>query len=113
LALSYTSFVNVNTNGPVPNLLEIYELLVTVQKVFPNIFITSNRAEHFNSVHDRSVSYRGRKTPERANNRLNSWILFKYFPTGLKNYLVRHPIRLPMSILQKSYHLQFESTKFK
>ena len=113
MALSYSSISYLNTVGPPPDLLEIYELLVIIQKVFPNIFITSNRAEQFNSVHDRSVSYRGRKTLEKANNRLMSWILFKYYQKGLKFFLARNPIQIPMSVLQKSYHLQFNSTTFK
>ena len=113
MTLSYSSISHLNTVGFPPDLLEIYELLTIIQKVFPNIFITSNRAEQFNSVHDRSVSYRGRKTLEKANNRLKSWILFKYYQKGLKYFLVRNKEKIPMSILQKSYHLQFNSTKFK
>ena len=113
MTLSYSSISHLNTVGFPPDLLEIYELLTIIQKVFPNIFITSNRAEQFNSVHDRSVSYRGRKTLEKANNILKSWILFKYYQNGLKYFLVRNKAKIPMSILQKSYHLQFNSTMFK
>lgn len=112
MSLSYIALDYQNTDKIIPDLIEVYELLAKIQIIFPNMFITSNRAEQFNSVHDRAVSYRGRKTPRHANNRLKSWILFKYCNKGLKYYLIRNPVHLPMSILQNCYHLQFDSVKF-
>ena len=113
MTLSYTSISCTNTYESPPNLLEIYELVTIIQKVFPIIFIISNRAEQFKGVPRPFVSYCGRKTLEKATNRLLSWILFKYYQKGLTYFLVRNPTKIPMSILQKSYHLQFNSTIFK
>ena len=95
-----------------PNIMEIYNLLTKVQTVFPNLFITSNRAEHFNSLHDRGITYRGRKTPTNANKRLKSWILFKYYKIGLKHFLIKKKINIPYSILQKTYQMQINEVNF-
>ena len=92
--------------------METYNLLTKVQTVFPNLFITSNRAEHFNSLHDRGITYRGRKTPENANKRLKSWILYKYYKYGLKYFLVKKKINIPYSVLQKTYQMQINEVNF-
>ncbi|MHA2364419.1 MAG: hypothetical protein ACXAC7_10710 [Candidatus Hodarchaeales archaeon] len=108
--LSWLDEKNRNPNGYRPTLEEIYSLLWTNQKVFPNMFITSNRAETFNSVHDQQVSYRTRTTPQRANNKLSSWILYKYYPGGTKFFLTKEKWNIPMSILKKAFHLLIDAT---
>ncbi len=112
LAISYIDKVPELIGDIRPSLLEIQFTLTKVQMIFPNLFITSNRAEHFNSVHDRAITYRGRMGPEKANKRLKSWILFKYYKKGLEHFLVRKKISVPYSILQKTYQLQIKEVNF-
>lgn len=113
LAISYVGQSHESIKGIKPDLLEIYSILIKIQTVFPNLFITSNRAEHFNSVHDRQLSYRGRTTPENANKRLKSWILYKYYKIGVERFLNTRKFNIPYSILQKTYQLQIKEVNFK
>ncbi|OLS23605.1 MAG: hypothetical protein HeimC3_24170 [Candidatus Heimdallarchaeota archaeon LC_3] len=112
LAISFISQNHESNKEIRPDLLEIYSILTKVQSVFPNLFITSNKAEHFNSVHDRELSYRGKKTPENANKRLKSWILFKYYRKGIEWFLIKSKINTPYSVLQKTYQLQIKEVNF-
>ena len=45
----------------VPTLQEIQGMITLVQKAFPNQYITSNRAEIFNALHDNVLTYQGKK----------------------------------------------------
>jgi hypothetical protein len=112
LNISYIDNNLETSNGDKPSLLEVYNLLFKVQLVFPNIFITSNRAEQFNSVHDREVTYRGKITPGNANKRLKSWILYKYYTYGLELFLARKRMTIPYSILKKTDQLQIKEVMF-
>lgn len=112
LAISYVDSISHLKVGIRPDILEIHNLLTKIQTVFPNLFITSNRAEHFNSVHDRAITYRGRKTPDNARKRLKSWILYKYYKTGLERFLIGRKFNIPYSILQKTYQMQIKEVNF-
>jgi hypothetical protein len=113
LQLSWESNYNNKPKGKRPNIHEIYSILLIVQKVFPDMSITSNRAEQFNSVHDREVVYRGRRTLEQANNHLKSWILLKYHNKGVQRYFIRQKFFFPMSIVTKASHLLIDGIKLK
>lgn len=99
--------------GDRPNIHEIYSLLIIIQTAFPDLFITSNRAEQFNSVHDREINYKGHRTPVHANRHLKSWILFKYHSTGVEQFLSRQKITYPMSLVQNSFRLSLKKVLFR
>ncbi|KKL82189.1 hypothetical protein LCGC14_1987260 [marine sediment metagenome] len=113
IALSWESTFDNKPVGERPDIHEIYALLILVQKAFPNLFITSNRAEQFNSVHDREINYKGYRSPDNANRHLKSWILFKYHSKGVEQFLLRQKMIFPMSIIQNSFHLSLKKVIFK
>jgi hypothetical protein len=86
LAISYIGQSHESIKGIKLDLLEIYSILIKIQTIFPNLFITSNRAEQFNSVHDRQLSYRGRTTSEKANKRLNLGFFTNIIKKGLRDF---------------------------
>ena len=112
ITLSWESYWDNKPKGKIPDLNEIYSLLVIVQTVFPNLFISSNRAEQFNSVHDREIRYSGNRSLGQANNHLKAWILFKYHDKGIQYFLMRQKIVLPMSFIDKTAHLTIDGVKF-
>lgn len=113
IALSWIKEWDNNPKGEKPNLLEIHALLVKVQNIFPDLFITSNRAEQFNSVHDREISYHGHRNLNQANRHLDAWVLFKYYSKGVKNFLLKTKLSFPISIVQNALHLTFDQTIIK
>ena len=82
----------------------ILSMLLLVQSALPNQFITSNRAEVFNSRHDRSQEYKGRKTIVHANRDLLAWALMEFYPNEAKRLIDRFDWYLPQYLLSKIYH---------
>jgi len=78
-----------------PNLLKIHSILSVVQKTFPNQFITSNRAEVFNALHDRYNTYLGHKSLDHANRDIRAWTAITFFPKGSRALLNSHKWHLP------------------
>lgn len=112
ISLSWMDNWDYKTTGPKPELLEIHSLLIKVQELFPNMFISSNRAEQFNSVHDRDVNYNGRRDIDSANNHMKSWILFKYHEKGVKHFMLRSKFILPMTFIKNTAHLSIDGLIF-
>lgn len=83
---------------------KILSLLLLAQTVLPNQFITSNIAEVFNSLHDRSQDYKGRKTITHANRDLLAWALMKFYPDEAKKLITRHTWYLPQNLLKKLFN---------
>jgi len=82
-----------------PNLLKIHSILSVVQQTFPNQFITSNRAEVFNALHDRYNTYLGHKSLEHANRDIKAWTAITFFPKGSRALLNNHKWHLPNRLL--------------
>ena len=112
LALSYNPAMDLKPRGRRPDLWELHQLLAVVQQVFPEQFVTSNRAETFNSVHDRQLSYGGRITLEQANEKLYAWQCLIYYPLGTQKFLQLRVPKLPRSLLTQTFHLAFHTTIF-
>ena len=100
-SLAWMENWNDNPRGERPNLHEIYSTLALTQQVFPDLFITSNKAEQFNSVHDREINYRGRRSLSHARSHLKSWLRYQYRPKVVESVLKRNPIRIPFSIVRE------------
>lgn len=83
----------------------VLSMLFLAQSALPYQFITSNLAEVFNSLHDRSQVYKGRKSIEHANRDLLAWALMKFYPEEAKRLIDRHEWYLPQNILCKLLHL--------
>lgn len=56
----------------------LQNLLHVVQSVTNGKTVSSNRAEVFNSLHDRDVQYKGRKNVYRAMQRLKAWVVLRF-----------------------------------
>ncbi|HKZ39916.1 MAG TPA: hypothetical protein VJ044_03090, partial [Candidatus Hodarchaeales archaeon] len=85
--------------------MELHQLLAVVQQVFPDQFVTSNRAETFDSVHGRQLSYGGRMTLQQANEKLYAWQCLTYYLQGSQKFLQLRVPKLPRSLLRKTFHL--------
>ena len=83
----------------------ILSMLFLAQSALPYQFITSNLAEVFNSLHDRSQEYKGRKTIEHANRDLLAWALMRFYPKEAKRLIDSHNWYLPQNILSKVFYL--------
>jgi hypothetical protein len=90
---------------------EIHSMLVLAQQVLPDQFISSNRAEVFNAVHDHFLAYEGRKTPGHANKDLLAWVVLKFFPDQAKQLIQGHKWDLNRTLLGKLWPLIISKVK--
>ncbi|MHA1330493.1 MAG: hypothetical protein ACTSR2_05385, partial [Candidatus Hodarchaeales archaeon] len=67
------------TAADCPTLVEIQTMLGIVQQTLPEQFISSNRAEVFNALHDRYNVYWGRKSLINANRDIRAWTAVTFF----------------------------------
>lgn len=79
---------------------EIVHLLQEVQAVFQGKSITSNRAEVFNSQHDRQTNYTGRKTICDARRSLKAWMMTKFYPEETHQILQTHQWHYTASLVR-------------
>ena len=82
-----------------PSLVEVQSMLVIVQQALPDQFISSNRAEVFNALHDRYNVYWGRKSLIHANRDIRAWISITFFPDGSRALLQRQKWHIPYRLL--------------
>jgi len=109
--LSYLDPLSVIVDESVPNLQEIQGMISLVQKALPNQWITSNRAEVFNALHDRVLTYEGRKTFSHANRDLSSWGVMKFYPETAKKFIRNHDWHVPYSLLVGLWPLLISKVK--
>ncbi len=84
-----------------PGIMErVLEILAITRKVFGERSITSNRAETFNSVHDRKVRYPGRKTGAQAQRDLRAWQAAYFYPWGAQVLLRAQKFKVPLTIVR-------------
>ncbi len=82
-----------------PSLTELQTVLGIVQQALPKQFISSNRAEVFNALHDRYNVYWGRKSLVHANRDVRAWAAATFFPEGCRALLHRHVWHIPYRLL--------------
>lgn len=99
LELSYIPGESEITSPDCPSLAEVYLMLAKVQAALPDQFISSNRAEVFNALHDRYNVYWGRKSLIHANRDLQAWATVTFFPEGARALLNRHQWHIPYRLL--------------
>jgi transposase-like protein len=92
---------------------EIHSMLFLAQQVLPDQFISSNRAEVFNAVHDHFLVYEGRKTRDHANRDLLAWVVIKFFPSQAKKIIQRHEWKLNRTLLEKLWPLIISKVKLR
>ena len=98
-------------NESIPTLQEIQGMISLVQKVLPNQFITSNRAEVFNAIHDNVLTYQGRKSFDHANRDLLAWAVMKFYPIMAKKIIQSHHWKIPVSLLSGLWPLLISKVK--
>ena len=94
-----------------PPLAKVYSILARVQQALPDQFISSNRAEVFNSLHDRYNVYWGRKTLVHANRDLKAWTAVTFFPEGSYALLRRQSWHIPYRLLFQLWPLMISRVK--
>jgi len=109
--LSYIDPLSFSISKNIPSLQEIHGMISLVQNVLPNQWITSNRAEVFNALHDRVLTYHGRKTFCQANRDLLAWAVMKFYPDIAKKKIQRHNWRIPVSLLKGLWPLLIAKVK--
>lgn len=82
-----------------PSLVEVHSMLVTVQQALPDQFISSNRAEVFNALHDRYNVYWGHKSLVHADRDIRAWVSVTFLPDGSRALLQRHQWHIPYRLL--------------
>ena len=92
---------------------EVYSMLALAQQVLPDQFISSNRAEVFNAVHDHFLTYEGRKSPDHANRDLLAWVVLKFFPEQARKLIQRHEWKLNRILLEKLWPLIISKVKLR
>jgi hypothetical protein len=97
--LSYLDPLSFTMDGSIPTLQEIQGMITLVQKVLPNQYITSNRAEVFNALHDNILTYQGKKSLKHANRDLLAWAVMKFYPDMAKKIIQNHEWNIPYSVL--------------
>lgn len=97
--LSYLDPLSFTINESTPTLQEIQGMIYLVQNVLPNQWITSNRAEVFNALHDHVLTYQGKKSINQANRDLLAWAVMKFYPNMAKNIIKSHYWNIPNSLL--------------
>ena len=80
-------------------------MLGIVQQTLPKQFISSNRAETFNALHDRYNVYWGRKSLIHANRDVRAWAAVTFFPEGCRALLHRHEWHIPYRLLFQMWPL--------
>ncbi len=88
-----------------PSLTEIQTMLGVVHQTLPKQFISSNRAEVFNALHDRYNVYWGRKTHFHANRDVGAWAAVTFFPKGCRALLRRQKWHIPYRLLVQLFPL--------
>jgi len=84
-----------------PGIMErVLGILTITREVFGERSITSNRAETFNSVHDRRVRYQGRKTEIQAQRDLKAWQAAYFYPWGAQVLLRAQEFKVPLTIVR-------------
>ncbi len=109
--LSYLNPLSFVMDESIPTLQEIQGMITLVQNILPNQYITSNRAEVFNDLHDNILTYQGKKTLEHANRDLLAWAVMKFFPKMTKKLIQNHEWKIPYSILTGLWPLLISSLK--
>jgi len=88
-----------------PTLVEIHGMLAIVQAILPDQFITSNRAEVFNALHDRSNNYWGLKNLSHADRDVRAWATMKFYTEGARVLIQRYQWRLPYRLFKQLWFL--------
>ncbi|MCK4817111.1 hypothetical protein KA005_15180 [bacterium] len=99
------------TASDYPSLTELQAMLSIVQKTLPRQFISSNRAEVFNALHDRYNVYWGRKSLTNANRDLRAWTASTFFPDGCRALFRRHKWHVPYRMLTYLLPLMISKAK--
>ncbi len=86
-------------------------ILARVQQALPDQFINSNRAEVFNSLHDRYNVYWGRKSLDHANRDLQAWTAVTFFPEGSRALLRRQSWHIPYRLLFQLWPLMISRVR--
>ncbi len=94
-----------------PHLAKVHSILARVQQALPDQFISSNRAEVFNSLHDRYNVYWGRKSLAHANRDLQAWTAVTFFPEGSRALLHRHSWHIPYRLLFQLWPLMISKVR--
>jgi len=97
--LNYISEESNLTATDCPSLTELQVMLSIVQQALPRQFISSNRAEVFNALHDRYNVYWGRKSLINANRDIRAWTAVTFFPDGCRALFRRHKWHVPYRLL--------------
>lgn len=109
--LSYLDPLSFVIDESMPTLQEIQGMLTLVQIVLPNQYITSNRAEVFNALHDNILTYQGKKSLEHANRDLLAWAVMKFYPDKAKKIIQNHEWNVPYSLLSGLWPLLISKVK--
>jgi len=87
-------------------------MLGVVHQTLPKQFISSNRAEVFNALHDRYNVYWGRKTLYHANRDVGAWTAVTFFPEGCRALLRRQKWHIPYRLLVQLLPLMISKVKY-
>ncbi len=91
---------------------KILNILLIVQSVLPNQYITSNLAEVFNALHDRFQTYQGKKSFEHVNRDLLAWATMKFYPKQARKILAQHNWYIPQYMLRKLFPFLISDVKW-
>lgn len=109
--LNYISEESNLSTADRPSLTELQAMLSIVQQALPRQFISSNRAEVFNALHDRYNVYWGRKSLTTANRDIRAWTAVTFFPDGSRALFRRHKWHVPYRLLVHLLPLMISKTK--
>ena len=109
--LNYISEESNLTATDCPSLTELQVMLSIVQQALPRQFISSNRAEVFNALHDRYNVYWGRKSLINANRDIRAWTAVTFFPDGCRALFRRHKWHVPYRLLVHLLPLMISKAK--
>jgi len=96
-----------------PSLTKLQAMLGVVQQTLPRQFISSNRAETFNALHDRYNVYWGRKSLIHANRDIRAWMAVTFFPEGCRALLHRHQWHIPYRLLVHFFPLMISKVEMR
>ncbi len=94
-----------------PSLTELQAMLSIVQQALPRQFISSNRAEVFNALHDRYNVYWGRKSLTNTNRDVRAWTAVTFFTDGCRALFRRHKWYVPYRLLVHLLPLMISKAK--
>ena len=109
--LSYLDPLSFVMDETIPTLPEIQGMIALVQKVLPNQYITSNRAEVFNALHDNILTYQGKKSFKHANRDLLAWAVMKFYPKMAVKIIKHHEWAITYSLLSKLWPFMISKVK--